>query len=732
LSAAVRTGRGLAARLELPLPFFWLACGFGLSEVTRRVTDWFVMPDELFYERLGISVGRFHSLVPRVHGVFVPNVNQLYPILLGAVYRNGYVPESLRAANVLNAFVMTSAAIPAFLLARRVTGSRLLAYLVAVLTAFVPWILYSMFLLTEVVSYPAFLWAVLGIQAAMVAPSRRRDVVALAGLALAVLARTEFVVLVLLVPVLLVAYELAQPPRAGAMARLGSAAGGAFRKHRLLGWFYAALVLGGVALVVTGHAVLPLGTYGGTLQGHVLAKGTGRSLLDLVEILVVSVGIVPFVLGLAWLLASVARPAAGERYAFALVALISIAVVTVEVAIFDARFGAGVVHDRYVFYVVPLVLIGFAATLGDTRWPRRSLLVPTAVAGLSLALARLPVAGTLNVDSAVSRVNLYLVASLRSLDTARATLVVATLVSTVLFVQASALLPRRLLAPLLAVFTLGVLVTETEYEFAGILENPGSSGRPLTLQQGNVFDWVDRTIGTRANVTMVPYPSIDGDYGASIAYWWDMEFWNISVDRAAYVSQEFEGTPTSFPRLALRFNPQTGIANIAPTHLVIQLADDSRFRIEGSIDLLDRGALLIDTGGHPWQASWMTLGLYDDGWTKPNVTAQIRVFPTPGQSQPETRTLRVELESTADRRPVEISSNAGRWKGDLSASQQTVAEVPVCQPAHGHTDIRINVQGASPIHGDMRNITTFLDQPRRGGIYLASIDLEGNGPGCDP
>ena len=65
----------------------------------------------------------------------------------------------LHNAHVLNAWVMSSACIPAFLLARRVTGRRWPAYALALVTVCTPWIVYATTLLTEVVGYPAFTWA---------------------------------------------------------------------------------------------------------------------------------------------------------------------------------------------------------------------------------------------------------------------------------------------------------------------------------------------------------------------------------------------------------------------------------------------------------------------------------------------------------------------------------------------------------------------------------------------
>ena len=53
-----------------------------VAVLTSRVADWFVMTDELFYERLALSVVRLHSPLPHVHGELCANINQLYPLCL--------------------------------------------------------------------------------------------------------------------------------------------------------------------------------------------------------------------------------------------------------------------------------------------------------------------------------------------------------------------------------------------------------------------------------------------------------------------------------------------------------------------------------------------------------------------------------------------------------------------------------------------------------------------------
>src|SRR5262245_27775545 len=77
--------RGLAT-IELPLIALWIGLAIGLKAITTRVVDWFVMTDELLYERLAISVSQLHSPLPHVHGELIPNASQLYPLLIARAF----------------------------------------------------------------------------------------------------------------------------------------------------------------------------------------------------------------------------------------------------------------------------------------------------------------------------------------------------------------------------------------------------------------------------------------------------------------------------------------------------------------------------------------------------------------------------------------------------------------------------------------------------------------------
>src|SRR5436305_9613024 len=191
-------------RLLGPPLALWLVCAAIVGAVTGRVADWFVMTDELLYERLALSVDRLHSPVPHVHGVVVGSINQLYPLLLASVFASRSVEQGLHFAHVLNALVMVSAAIPAYLLTLRIARNVWASSLAALLTVAVPWIVLSSFLLTEVAAYPAFVWALLAFHVALTNPTPRNDAFAALALVVAIAARTQLVVLALALPIAIV------------------------------------------------------------------------------------------------------------------------------------------------------------------------------------------------------------------------------------------------------------------------------------------------------------------------------------------------------------------------------------------------------------------------------------------------------------------------------------------------------------------------------------------------
>jgi hypothetical protein len=713
----------VARRADVRMAVLWLVLGAGLAVLTSRVVDWYVMTDELLYERLAISIAHSHSPLPQVHGEVIGNVNQLYPLLIAPLFHNVLVPSGLHDAHVLNALVMSSAGVPAFLLARRVTQSVRLSYVVAALTICVPWIVLSSFLMTEVVAYPAFLWAVLLLQQAAVSPRPRNDIGLLVGLAIATFARTQFAVLLVVVPLALYVHQFAFTEARSWLARSWDAARRLVSSHRVLAFAYAALAVIALALLIAGRLSTVLGTYSVTAEGNLLPSGMGRSLLEHFALLGLGLGILPFVLGIAWLLTSVVGSRVPERHAFASIAVVSIVAFLLEVTSYDLRFGQGRLHDRYLFYVGPLVLVAFVAMLQEERWRRWSLFVSGGL--LALAFSYVPIAryDKLNVDSPITALNRSLLDWGGSLNGARMLLAFATLVAVGLLLLGPALLRRRHLTVVLVVIAFVAIPAQTGLAFTRLLTVDGTSGRPITQDQSVVFDWIDRDLGPKAKVTMVPYPFLYGNYWENVAYWWNVEFWNASVQRAAVYEGAFTGTPETFPTTELSFDRTTGRANVSPGEYSAPAIAETRFRLAGK--LLDevRGVALIQNE-QPWRAEWLTSGLYRDGWTIPKVTGKIRVFAKPGQTERLRRFLTIAVRGLqgVPARGFQVTSSETNWRA-VADERGTSNQVPVCVPPGSYADVEIDAPRYSPIYGDPKSESSFGSYARSGGVLVTGIAL---------
>jgi hypothetical protein len=716
-------------RLDVPLVLgIWIASAIALAAITTHVADWFVMTDELLYERLAISIHRFGSLLPHVHHQVVPNLNQLYPVFLAVPFRSDSVRQSLHDAHVLNAFLMTSALVPAYLLARRVTETRWAPLIVATLSVTLPWIALASFLLTEVVAYPIFLWVIVLCQQALARPSARNDALALAGLVLAVLARTQFVVFAGALALAIAGNALTAPGRGDRFAKLRTAA----RAHVVLLGGYAVAALIALVLVVAGHS--PLGSYSQTAEGHILPANILQSAAAHLAVLALASGILPLLIGGAWLVSNLLHASTPERHAFAWLSTTIIVVLTLEVASFNIRFGGGIVRERYLFYLVPLLLVALFAAFTDVRLPRWSLLVPLIVLTVGFLAAPIMVYEKYNVDTPASVLNNWLISALRTVGAVRGFLIVVLFVVALLYLEGVVLLGQKRIAVMLTALLLVALPAETAYAFKRLFAVNGTSGLPMTLDQSVVFGWVDRVITPNSETMIIPYPLLRTDYWADVAYWWDLEFWNRSVTRQGGTPGIYEDTPRgSFPKIALSFDRTTGRANVDFDSYVTQAVGDARFHIAGRQLTIQRDATVVFPE-RPWRADWITMGLYVDGWTVPGRTARIRVFPRPRRGTPELRTLTVSLQAPDDvtTRSVRFRSNTGSASAEVAGGATSQQQLTVCVTPGRPADLTLEAQGSSRVPGSPATPLTAVT-PRNAGVLVKGIELlDEAGPACRP
>jgi hypothetical protein len=716
-------GAALLIQPALPVLGVWLALGTAMAALTYRLADWFKVPDEIVFERLALSIARGHSPIPRIHGEFIRSLAQLYPLLISPILAGGYVVDDLQQIRVLNAMVITSAFVPAYLLAVRVTRRVWAGYLVGFLSVCVPWVVLGGFLLTEVVALPAFLWAVLAIQHTLVRPSPRADVLALAGIALAFTARTQFV---LLLGVLFVCAVAVPGPRA------------AVRRHRVLAAFYGAAALAGVVFVAAGGHVLSLSIYGQQFgRGIATTDVPGWALAHLAD-LAYCIGILPLVVGGGWLLANCVHGADPERRAFAWVATATIAFLTWGVATFDLQLG-GFVFDRYLFYLVPLVVLAFVCALLDPGLPRLSVALPAVLvaAGFLLHFQQeftwSDPARRINSDAPSAIFYRPLVDAVGSRGAAAWTCAGVTVALAVAFAVGARRVPQRRLAAVLIGLVAVGLPAATGYTFHRLYATGGYSGRSLTATKAGVLDWVDRTVGTSPRVTIVPAP-VSSDYLVTERYWRDIEFWNKSVARHLIYPGPgaYAYTGYWFPKLTPRFDARTGASDLSPTRYVVQSVSEARFRVAGTTVQQTGEATLVDAGSR-WRLAWLASRLTSDGWTEPNAAARIRVYAAPGQQGASIRymTLRLRAPENAPARPTTVTTNLQRRAVAATPDGVSVDRLLVCVPAGAGSDVVVRATGSSAIPGDQRTLETSLVE-RVGGVLLSGIFLsdETGGP-CD-
>ena len=154
----------------------WLGTLVAVSTLVRfafarhMVGPW-IMIDEIVYSELAksfASTGHF-----AVRDVPTGGYGVVYPVLISPAYAAfRSIPTAYSALKGINSLLMSLAAVPAYLLARRVV-SMWSALIVALLTLAIPSTLYAGTVMTENAFYPVFLFAALALVLALERPRFR-------------------------------------------------------------------------------------------------------------------------------------------------------------------------------------------------------------------------------------------------------------------------------------------------------------------------------------------------------------------------------------------------------------------------------------------------------------------------------------------------------------------------------------------------------------------------------
>ena len=307
-------------------------------------------PDEYLYSELGRSISETGH--PLVRGVNASFPALLQPVLTAPVWYLDDVATAYHAIQAINALVMSLAAVPVYLLARRVGTSTRIALLVALAAVAVPDLLYTGWILSEPFAYPLVALAALLAVRALEKPTAGAQIGFLAVSGLAAAARTQFIVL----PLCYVAAAVVFFARTRGLGR-------AVRQTWIVG---GVLLLGAAALVARGGS--GIGSYSNVLSFD-LPRAVFISNLETQWLSLLYAGgwiLVPgAIMGLGLMLA---RPQTRAELAFAAFTTALVAALLVQAS------GWGeptLMQERYTFYAVPLLAIAFGRLV--TRgwpWPR--------------------------------------------------------------------------------------------------------------------------------------------------------------------------------------------------------------------------------------------------------------------------------------------------------------------------------------------------------------------------
>ena len=598
--------------------WFWLATVVVASAAVRLELalgdpgPW-IFSDELYYAELAKSSTSGFAL--REIPVDALSVGPVYPLLIAPAFAFfERIPDAYDAARAINAVVMSLAALPAYLLARRVLGV-LYSLGAALLTVALPSMLYTTVLMTENAFYPVFLTCVLVMALALERPTALRQLAVLAVVAIAVLTRRQGIVLL--------------PAYGTAILALAIAGGLAPGRSEMLRWktviellrrfalTLIVLLVGAVGFLVyqlaRGRSPTDslLGAYASLGHHHYSPEAVFRwSLYHLGE-LDLYLGFAPLaalllVTGLALGRGRLSTP---RLRVFAALSISLVVWFTVAVGAFASVAGVNRIEERNLFYVAPLCFIALLVwvNLGLPRpWPGAAVAILVAATLPTL----LPLGSLLNetaVSDTLGLLPLWDVAESTFLsgDAALLVVLVSMVVGALLL-----LVPARfaLVLPALVLAYLVVIHDPIERRTSEASASAVGSGI------GRTRDWIDRLVGPHAQVAA--FWSADEPHVTL----WENDFFN----RAVGPVYNFGNFPDGLPQETLVLEPATGTVRhqsgeaLRARYVLV----DRTMNLDGRVLSGNRAAgagMRLFEASQPVRIRERIQGLDADGWSGPEI-----------------------------------------------------------------------------------------------------------------
>lgn len=555
----------------------------------------FILVDELIYSEVARSIADGSGLLVRGEHYSVASV--LYPLLISPAYA---LSDSLVTAYAvvkgINALLMSLAAVPAYLVGRRVLPPRL-AFLGAGLAILLPSLVYSGSVMTENAFYPAFLLAAWQLVRVLERPTPGGQLLLLGLCAICVLIRVQGIAVVLaaLTAPLLLRVVGRRPLRPFAPLYALVLGGG--------------LLLAGLQLARGASLSALLGTYAVVGESGYDAGSVLRFLLWHVEELDLYVGVLPVAATIVLLGRWRSLDAPAQAFLAAAVALLGWIVLVV--AAFASRF-ANAIEERNMFVVAPLLLIALLVWV-DRGAPRPRTLATLAAFVAALLPAYFPYERFIESKARSDTLMLIPLWNLQdeiTLPRVDEVVYLAALGAALLFL----LVPRRLalVLPLVvgAYFVVALRPIATGSHGVRI----ASAGAVFTGIGSTHRDWIDRAVPDGAEVAVLWTGRTDRFTV------FQNEFFNRSVGRVYTIGGALPG---NLPETPVRVDETSGVVERtdgSPVETGYVLTDGS-IAPAGVVVATDavRGLTVYRVPGRIVSTTSVE-GLEADGWSGPTLT----------------------------------------------------------------------------------------------------------------
>lgn len=563
-----------------------------VSAAARTTAAWLratpaYFPDEYMYAAFSRSLAAGHA--PAVRGVPAHFLPLLQPLLTAPAWLLPDTEQAYRAAQAIDATAMSLAAVPVYLLARRVGLGPRFALAAAILSLTPPSLIYSSFIVSEPLAYPLALGAVAAGVHALDRPSGRSYGIFIALAALCMFTRMQFAVLIPCFALAL-AVVVARERRVREFARvhrfhlglllIGSAALLALGPARNTGYYPSFSFVPGFNAATAAHVAVADALVLAFAGGFVLVPGA----------------VVGIVYGLI-------RPRHRTDLAFAALTLALTVGLLLEAVVYGHL---DYVQERYLFYLVPLWTISFLL-YAQRGWPRAALHLVAALALLVGAL-RLPLSGYTVRDRFEHSPFLFALRRLEQLlggrSSASFAIVLFATVATIVVVVSIQLARRHAAAVAL---TIAAAATATASIGATSFDLQNTRAM-YDNELGRHPTWVDDTHTGPSTMLLLP-----GSQGTEATL-----FWNTSIDRLALLpgaspSDSFAVEEAKVDRngtVAVSGQPLRGDIVLATHGSTIALRD-------ATILASSTGHLLAHPQG-PLRLRLMMVGRDSDGWLEAN------------------------------------------------------------------------------------------------------------------